>query len=51
LAKRKGTYADTTVPPIAGDFEAGLMALLSAGPAPKNLGKKSKRKAAKRVAR
>jgi hypothetical protein len=44
VAKRKRTYADTTVPPIGGTFEQGLMALLAAGPAPKNLGKKSKRK-------
>jgi hypothetical protein len=51
VAKRKRTYADTTVPPIAGSFEDGLMALLTAGPAPKNLGKKPKARAKRKTAK
>lgn len=48
MAKRKNV--DTTVPPIAGNFEDAVRAMLRTPPAPKNLGrpKAKKRKAAKK---
>jgi hypothetical protein len=51
MAKRPKTYADTTVPPISGNFEEIVRAMLATPPPPAGDPSTRKQKAKKKTAK